>query len=134
MDKKSLQVGLSFETRFVVTEDQTAKRQGSGTRNVLSTPSLVVAFEQAAEQAILAYLDEQEQSVGISFQLTHDAPTPVGMSVWITVRLSAVHHRTLEFELEARDEIEQVAKGKHWRTVASKRLLDRHLAQKLGKS
>lgn len=134
MSEESLQIGISFETSFIVAKEHTAQSVGSGAREVLSTPTLVAMVEKACEACIFNHLKENEQSVGVFLDILHNAPTPVGMEVHVRVSIKLIKNREVHFEFIAKDESETIAKGSHARTIAPKRLFDRHLAQKIAKA
>jgi predicted thioesterase len=104
---------------------------GSGQRDVLATPALAALMEAAAQEAVAACLEENQQTVGTRLDLTHDAATPVGMSVTAEAELAAIEGRTLYFTLTARDEQEIIASGRHTRTLAATASLERLLQKKL---
>ncbi len=128
--KSSLVPGLSGSISIVVSEQHTARHMGSGTRDVLATPALVALLEAAAEKAVAGHLPENQQTVGVYLELTHDAATPVGMQVTVSADLTSVHGRTMLFHLKAHDEVEEIASGTHTRTFAARASLDRMLQKK----
>ncbi|MDL2284039.1 thioesterase [Oxalobacter sp. OttesenSCG-928-P03] len=125
-----LSPGLEGHVSVVVNEQHTARHMGSGNRDVLATPMLVALLEAAAKKAIAPGLAENQQTVGVHLDLTHDAATPVGMQVTAFARLVSVSGRTLVFELSARDEMEKIASGTHTRMLAAAASLDRMLQKK----
>jgi len=126
----AMKAGLRGSASLVVNEQHTARHMGSGNRNVLATPMLVALLEAAAQDAVAAHLAEGQQTVGVHLELTHQAATPVGMRVTAYAELVSVSGRTLLFELRARDEVEEIAAGKHARTLAATASLDRMLQRK----
>lgn len=132
-NKTGLKAGLKGSISTLVEKEHTASYMGSGNRNVLATPMLVSLFEAAAQKAIEAYLSDNDQTVGVHLDLTHEKATPLGMHVQVDAELMLVNGRTLLFQLNARDEIEAVAFGTHTRTMAAKTSLDRLLQKKLTK-
>ena len=129
--KTALNVGLKGSALLVVSDEHTARRWGSGNREVLATPILVALLEAAAEDAVAKFLTYEEQTVGVHLELTHLAPTPVGMGVKAQAELTSVSGRTLVFSLSAHDELEEIAKGTHTRTLATRASFDRLLLKKL---
>ena len=129
--KTTLNPGLKGSALLVVTDEHTARSWGSGDREVLATPILVALMEAAAEDAVAKFLTYEEQTVGVHLELTHLAPTPVGMGVKVQAELISVTGRNLVFSLSAHDELEEIAKGTHTRTLATRASFDRLLLKKL---
>jgi fluoroacetyl-CoA thioesterase len=113
-----------------VGDDLTADRFGNTGLAALATPALVGLFEQAAMQALDGLLDEGEGSVGSVVEIVHLAPTPAGATVTVRARLTEVDGRKAWFELQAEDEREPVAQGRHSRVVVEWARFDRLLARK----
>lgn len=129
-NENTIQPGLQGKVSFVVREEHTARRMGSGGRDVLASPMLVAVLEAAAQEAIASGLAENQQTVGVYLELTHHAPTPVGMQVTALAELVSVNGRTLIFHINAHDEMEEIASGTHTRTLAQTTTLDRMLQKK----
>ena len=68
--------------------------------------------------------------VGSHLDFRHLAPTPEGFTVTATARLVEVDRRRLVFEVEARDEKELVAQGRHERFVLSRAKFQAQVAAK----
>ncbi len=113
-----------------VGDELTADRYGNEGLAVLATPALVGLFEQAAMLALDGLLAEGEGSVGSAVDIVHLAPTPAGAEVTVRARLSEVDGRQTWFELEAVDERETVARGRHSRVVVDWARFERVLARK----
>src|SRR5262252_385071 len=84
---------------------------------VFATAYLVAFVEDTCIDALAPYLDETERTVGTRVDLTHCAPTPVGMRVTAEVELVAIEGRGLRFRVECRDERELIGEGTHERAV-----------------
>jgi fluoroacetyl-CoA thioesterase len=113
-----------------IEDDLTADRYGNAGLIALATPALVGLFEQAAMRALDGLLAEGEGSVGSVVEVTHLAPTPAGGEVTVRARLTEVDGRQVWFELEAEDERELVARGRHSRVVVEWARFERLLARK----
>jgi predicted thioesterase len=114
--KASLRPGVSSTKRIAIDRDRTIGFMGEEAR-VYATPRLVSDVEYTCRDFMLEHLDPGEDSVGIEIALKHLAPTLVGMTAEITVRVSAVEGRKVTFEVAARDEIEPISGGTHTRFV-----------------
>ena len=84
---------------------------------VFATPMMVTAMENAALNAVRGYLDAGESAVGIGVNIRHLAATPVGHCVTAEAVVTKVDGRLVEFNVTARDEIEEIGNGTHERMV-----------------
>jgi fluoroacetyl-CoA thioesterase len=114
--KESLRSGVSRVSRFEVDRDRTIGFMGEEGR-VYGTPCLVRDIEQTCRQLLLDHGDAGEDSVGTDIAIKHIAPTLLGMSVEITVSVTAVEGRRVVFEISAKDDIERISTGTHGRFV-----------------
>jgi predicted thioesterase len=115
---KSLpKIGTTGEVRFVVEQTHCIEFATEGMPAVLSTPNLIGIFERTARHAIAPFLEADERTVGVEIELRHLAPTPLGASVIVTVRVIHVEGRHVDFQIEARDAHELIARGVHKRAV-----------------
>ena len=84
---------------------------------VFATPMMVTIMENAALNAVRDYLEPGESVVGTIVNVKHLAATPVGHHVTAEAVVTKVDGRRLEFDVTARDEIEEIGKGTHERMV-----------------
>jgi fluoroacetyl-CoA thioesterase len=84
---------------------------------VFATAYMVALVEDTCIEALAAYLEEHERTVGTHVTMSHCAATPVGMQVTAEVELVAVDGRSLRFEVECRDDRELIGAGTHDRAV-----------------
>jgi fluoroacetyl-CoA thioesterase len=93
---------------------------------VLATPIMIMMMENAALDAIRAYLDAAESAVGSAVNVRHLAATPVGHRVTATAVVTSVTGRKIEFAVSAHDETREIGNGTHERTVVDvRRLMER---------
>lgn len=98
---------------------------------VLATGFLVGLVEWTCLQALAPHLDgPAEQSVGSHVDLSHEAATPPGMTVTVTVTLREVDGRRVVFDVEARDDADLVCRGRHERFVIDAARFAKRLAAK----
>jgi fluoroacetyl-CoA thioesterase len=97
---------------------------------VFATPVMVLIMENAALNAIRAYLEPGESAVGSAINIRHLAATPVGHEVSAEAEVIGVEGRHIEFKVSARDEIEEIGNGTHQRTVIKLRSFNDRLASK----
>ena len=104
---------------------------GSGTLQVLGTPVLAQLYENAAMQLAAEYCDNEFTTVGCFLSLTHDAPTPLGMEIKVTVTLVKHEKRAFEFQLEAKDETGIISTGSHTRVAVESKKFQHKADDKL---
>jgi fluoroacetyl-CoA thioesterase len=97
---------------------------------VLATPVMILAMENAALNAIRPFLEEGENAVGTAIAVRHLAATPVGQTVRAEAEVIKAAGKRIEFKVSARDEIEEIGNGTHQRTVISLQSFNAHLAIK----
>ena len=97
---------------------------------VFATPMMVTAMENAALNAVRDYLDPGESAVGTAVNICHLAATPVGHRVTAEAIVTKVDGRRIEFDVTARDEIEEIGNGTHERMVVDLARLAQRLEAK----
>jgi fluoroacetyl-CoA thioesterase len=97
---------------------------------VFATPMMVTAMENAALNAVRDYLDPGESAVGTAVNIRHLAATPVGHRVTAEAVVTRIDGRRIEFDVSARDEIEQIGSGTHERMVVDLTRLGQRLEAK----
>ena len=112
-----LTAGLSSAIRYRVKDASTARQLGSGSVDVLATPEMVRLMEVAAVAALTDQLPPDYTSVGTLLDITHLAPTPVGLGVQVSATLVEVQGRRLRFEVVAHDDVEEIGRGTHERVL-----------------
>jgi fluoroacetyl-CoA thioesterase len=98
---------------------------------VLATPVMILIMENAALNAIRSCLEPGESAVGIAIDVRHLAATPVGHTVRAEAEVTAVDGKRIEFEVSARDEIEEIGRGTHQRAVINLASFNERLASKV---
>ena len=115
--KSSPKIGTTGEHRFTVANEHTITFATDGMPAVLSTPNLIALMERTAREAIAPFLEQDERSVGIEIELRHLAPSPLGAQVTVTTRVIGTSGRFVDFQIEARDVHELIARGVHKRAI-----------------
>jgi len=98
---------------------------------VFATPMMVTAMENAALNAVRAYLEPGESAVGTMVNVRHLAATPVGHRIVAEAEVTKVDGRRIEFKVSARDETEEIGSGTHERMVVDRARLAQRLKAKL---
>jgi len=114
--KPSLQPGVALIRTITIDRARTIGFMGEQAR-VYATPSMILDIEHTCREFILQHVDAGEDSVGIEVSVKHLAATLPGMTVEISVKVTAVEGRKVTFEVAARDELEAVSAGSHARFV-----------------
>jgi fluoroacetyl-CoA thioesterase len=98
---------------------------------VLATGYLVGLVEWTCMRALSEHLDDGERTVGVHVDLSHEAATPPGCTVTITVELTAVDGRKLTFSVEAKDDAAILCRGTHQRAVIDLRRFEDRLTDRV---
>ncbi|CAM5365726.1 Thioesterase superfamily OS=Afipia felis OX=1035 GN=NCTC12722_01798 PE=4 SV=1 [Afipia felis] len=101
---------------------------------VFATPMMILAMENAALNAIRAYLEPGESAVGTLVDVRHLAATPAGQRVTAYAEVTHVEGRRIVFAVTARDETEEIGKGTHERMVVDLARIEKHLETKRAQS
>jgi len=117
--KPSLRPGASRVNRITIGRERTIGFMGEEARTY-GTPSMILDIEHTCRELILEHADAGEDSVGMEVAVKHLAPTLLGMTVEITVRVVAVDGRKISFEAEVKDQLDKVGAGTHTRFVVDK--------------
>lgn len=113
----SLAVGMTHEKTLKTGPEHSARHFFPDLPDVFGTPYLVGLFEGVSAELMAPHLGPGEQSVGISMNLKHLAPTPLGMEVRARTEITQVEGRKLTFKLEAFDEKEKIGEAVHERFI-----------------
>ncbi len=114
---KEIKPGVKASIGKVVKYEDTAAALGNEGIEVFATPVMVSLMEFTCVEALKPYLEEGEGSVGISIEIRHIAPTPVGMNITSNAELVKVDGVKMEFKVEVFDDDEKVGEGIHKRAV-----------------
>jgi len=117
MEFTDLKTGLRGEAEEMVTAENTAEILGSGSLAVYATPAMICLIEKAAATLAQQHLPEGWTSVGISLQIKHQAPTPIGMKVRAEVEITEVEGRKITFTVRVLDGRDEVGCGVHERFI-----------------
>ena len=113
--------GLGGKAEMVVKKEDLVRSLGSVDVDVLSTPRLVHLLESAAIEAICEFIPADHWSLGVTVNIKHLSPTPLGMKVTAHALLKEIHKNRLHFIVDAYDEKGKVAEGEHDRVLVLKK-------------
>jgi fluoroacetyl-CoA thioesterase len=135
--KDTLSVGLQYQHTFKVSASKTVPALYPEADEFLAMPEVfatgfMVGFlEWACIKAINPYLDfPQEQTVGTHINVSHEAATPIGLTVTAKVELIKIEGRKLTFKVEAHDGVDLISQGTHERFVINKEKFDAKVLEK----
>ena len=110
----TLKVGMQQTLEWEVTEKLCTTR---GDYQVFSTPSMTLLVEMTAQKLATPHLKPGQGQVGLSVNIRHLAPTPIGKKVRAEAELIGIDRRKLMFKVKVFDEVEQVGEAEHERFV-----------------
>jgi predicted thioesterase len=112
-----IQPGATAEVSLTVGPDRTAHAMGNTGVHVFATPFVVGLLEDAAQAVLWPQLPPGGGSVGTMVEMKHLAATPVGMKVRAKATLLETDGKRFLFAVEAWDEKDKIAEGRHERFV-----------------
>ena len=118
---------MTFTKEFVVEQTQSAKAMGSGTLDVLATPSAVAMAENTCMQMCDTLISEEETTVGTQIDFNHLKASSIGAKILVTAELSHQEDRKIEFNFSLYDKENLVAEGKHTRFIVNKKKFMSHI-------
>lgn len=119
----SPQVGLRHGAEFVVEDRHTVPRVAADWPGfadmppVLATAIMIGFIEQTCIEGLRPYLTEAQPTVGTHVDISHVAPTPVGLTVRADVELVHIEGRTLTFRVRCHDDKDLIGEGIHKRAI-----------------
>jgi fluoroacetyl-CoA thioesterase len=115
-----LTVGLEREAATVVGPADSATRVSPLVPDVYASARMIGFVEATCAALMAEHLASHETSVGVGFQFTHEAATPIGMAVRVRVRVVALDGRRAVFEVEGHDAVDRITVGRHERAVVDR--------------
>jgi fluoroacetyl-CoA thioesterase len=126
-----LTIGLTREATTAVTAADSAALVSPLVPDVYASARMI-GFAEATCAALMAeHLGPGETSVGVAFQFTHEAATPIGMTVRVQVHLVEIDRRRCVFEIEGWDAVERITTGRHERFVVDREKFMAHVLAKV---
>src|SRR5215217_7731160 len=99
---------------------------------VLATARMVALMEIAASRVLIPLLNPGELSVGVTVDINHTAPTPLGAEVTAKARYAGREGKLFLFEVSAADRGGEVGRGRHKRAIVSNERLQSGAAKRVG--
>lgn len=136
--QKKLEVGMRYTYKYKVPMDKTVPYQYPEIEELQIMPKVFTSgymigmFEFVCVKALVPYLNwPKEQSLGVGFNLTHIAPTPVGFTVKVDIELIDIQRHKLIFKIKAHDGIDTISKGTHERHIIKEKIFLRVIDKKM---
>ena len=114
---EQIQIGATGRYEMPVNRMVSAAAVKDGLLEVFGTPFLVMMMENASIEAMSPFLSEGEGSVGVGINVTHSAPTPMGMKVWAEAKITEVNGKQVRLTVEAWDEKGPIGSAVHDRAI-----------------
>ena len=135
-NEKELELNAIGTARLVVGPNDLASSISSETGDsfppVLATARMVALMEIAASRVLKPLCGPGELSVGVTVDINHNAPTPVGAEVTATARYAGREGRLFLFEVSCADKGGEVGRGWHKRAIVSSERLQSGAAKRVG--
>jgi fluoroacetyl-CoA thioesterase len=93
---------------------------------------MIALMEVAASRVLIPLLGPGELSVGVTVDINHTAPTPLGAEVTATARYTGRDGKLFVFEVSASDPGGEVGSGRHKRAIVSSERLQSGAARRVG--
>jgi fluoroacetyl-CoA thioesterase len=135
--KETLKPGITYQHRFVVPLSKTVPALYPEAEEFLEMPEvfatgfMVGLLEWACIKCVNPHIDwPTEQTVGTHINVSHQAATPPGMEVTVTVELVEMEGKRLVFQVEAHDGVDVISRGRHERFLINKERFDTKVGAK----
>ena len=126
----AIEVGMKHEKRLQTGPEHSARKFFQGVPDVFGTPFLGGLFEGTSAELMAPHLAPGEQSVGITMNLRHTAPTPLGMEVRAVTEVTSVDGRKITFKVEGFDAKEKIGEAVHERFIINGEKFNQRLEAK----
>lgn len=118
MTLEDVKTGDSASIAYEVKNNMTVNRTGQKGSDVLSTPSLLYLMELACIAATDEKLGPGLTTVGFAVdKLRHLAPTALGGTVTVNVKLTEIDGRKFSYEIEAFEGEKKIGMAQHRRAA-----------------
>ncbi|MEG0254356.1 thioesterase family protein [Vagococcus sp.] len=104
---------------FDVMTDNTAQEMGSGTLEVLATPSAIAMAENTCMEACYDFLKDGETTVGTFIEFHHIKASLVGSKIKVVSEIKEQDGKKIAFQFEMFDGDKKIGYGNHNRAVVN---------------
>ena len=126
----AIEVGMKHEKRLQTGPEHSARKFFQGVPDVFGTPFLGGLFEGTSAELMAPHLAPGELSVGVTMNLRHTAPTPLGMEVRAVTEVTSVDGRKITFRVEGFDAKEKIGEAVHERFIINGEKFNQRLEAK----
>jgi predicted thioesterase len=112
-----MRTGDTYSKQIKVSADMAASSAVDGVPYVYGTPSLLALIEATAHEALKDEFSAGQTSVGVSVELQHTSPTPIGMDVECNVKLISHEGTIAQFDVQVFDAAGCICTAKHSRAI-----------------
>lgn len=134
MSERTIDEGTTGEAHLTVTHGDTAAALSISGDDafpaVFATARMVALMELAAARAMRPLLGAGELSVGVSVEIRHIAPTPVGSEVRAVATYLGPEGKLFRFRVEAFDDAGPIGDGTHTRAIVATERLEAGAAKR----
>jgi len=116
---KQIPIGTRGEARETVEFKHTLNAHHPELPPVYSTPDMIRLMETAAFQALQAYCEGDEITVGTSINIQHRAASGIGAHIQAEATLESFDGRFYTLRVTARDDVQEIGQGTVGRAVVS---------------
>lgn len=110
---------MILRKEFIVTDNQTALNMGSGTLEVLATPSAIAMAENTCVTLCSSPLSETQTTVGTFIEFKHIKASLVGAEIMVIANIEESTEKKICFSFEMFDKDCLIGKGKHERVIVT---------------
>jgi fluoroacetyl-CoA thioesterase len=137
--KPTLKPGLAHRLVYTVAERTTVPYTYpdspiiAAMPKVFATGFMIMLMERACTEFLADHLDPGEGSLGVHVDVSHLAPTPVGMTVTVDAECAQIVDRRVAFKVRAHDGVDLIGEGRHERFVVAWDKFNAKVADKAAK-
>lgn len=115
--KPGLNVQTVAELIWIVDASMVITLGGDSRATVFSTPNMILLMERAAREALRAFLEPGEESVGIEVNIQHIGGASIGATVRGVAKVAEIDGRRVRFDVEAWAGERLIGRGTHARAI-----------------
>lgn len=114
---EKLEIGITGYEEKYVDENDSAEKLGNNGVNVLSSPSMIAFMEATCRHSVADYLDKDETTVGIAFDIKHVASAKIGSLIKCDSKLMEIKAKRLIFSVVCYTDEKIIGEGLHQRYI-----------------
>jgi len=111
---------MMLSKEFLVEKEHSALHVGSGTLEVLSTPSAIAMAENTCMTLSESLLEENETTVGSFIEFKHLKPSSIGANILVKSKIIDKDGKRINYSFELYDNEILIGVGRHNRVIVNK--------------